>query len=168
MQYKWVWRLYDHYLVDHLLLLWVVLPERNNFPPKNFILPESETETCREHRSIPTAYSAAMMHSRPNCAKSVSLWGSCSPWLFSGVPNGVKQLLSLFFFDLKRTTDQSMESKQREGNKRTRVFSFSGTFGPKSEFQQGLICDFEWFGSPRLFPVGTKKAQPLHNCPQCS
>jgi len=40
----------------------VVLPKRNNFPPKNFILPESETETFCEHRNSPAAHGAAMMH----------------------------------------------------------------------------------------------------------
>lgn len=44
-----------------------------------------------------SAHGAAMMHSRFNCAKAVSLWGSCSVWLFSGFPNKVTQLPSCMF-----------------------------------------------------------------------
>lgn len=74
--------LYDHYLVDHLLLLWVVLPQRNNLPPKDFILPESETEMSSDHRNIPTAHGATTMHST-ELSKSLTL-GYCRLWHFAG------------------------------------------------------------------------------------
>lgn len=87
----------------------MVLLERNNFPPKHFVLPASETETFRELGNISAA---ATVRGRANWAKSVSLGGSCSAWLSSAVPNRTTQLLPLFFVDLRRATDQSMEEKQ--------------------------------------------------------
>lgn len=40
------------------------------------------------------------------------------------------------------------------------MFNFSGTFGPNSEIQQGLICDFELSGSLRLFFLREENPAP--------
>lgn len=119
------------------------------------------------------AHGAAMMHNTFNCAESVSFPGSCRVWLFSGVPNKITQLPSFFFLDLKRTIGQSMEEKQIKRSqhlqgKVTRGRIFLGTFGPNSEFQQGLICDCELFGSPRLSFHRSQESPTSPQLHQCS
>lgn len=122
---------------------WFCRRETTSRQRTSFCLKVKQKFSMRTETS--TAHGAAMMHSRFNCAKSVSLPGSCSVWLFSAVPNKLTQLPSFFFLDLKRTIDQSMKEKQREANnyrgREQEDTRFCGTFGPNSEFQQGLICD---------------------------
>lgn len=79
--------LYDHYLVDHLLLLRVVLPQRNNLPPKDFVLPESKTETSQQSTVLPrcAALSSAKSH-----------FGSLQIWVLADVPATATILFLVF------------------------------------------------------------------------
>lgn len=92
---------------------WFCRRETTSRQRTSFCLKVKQKFSMRTETS--TARGAAMMHSTFNSAKSVSLPGSCSVWLFSSVPNKVTQLPSFFFLDLKRTIGQSMEEKQIKG-----------------------------------------------------
>lgn len=69
---------FDCYLVDHFLLLWMILPEGYSFPPQDFILSESETETLPEHTNthyffFPSSYRGKLKNTN---LKGLKQWKS--------------------------------------------------------------------------------------------
>lgn len=83
-------------------------------------------------------------------------------------PNQGHTIIFLVFPPLQKSyipkfggeTDKEKPKFVVEDNKRTYVSNFSGTFGPNSEFQQGLICDFELCGSLRLLFLQEENPTP--------
>lgn len=164
-QHKQVWSLYDNYLVDDFLLLWVVLPERNNFPPKNFILPESETDIFHENRNINSPWGCHDAQQIQLCKNLSHFWALAVFGSFQVSQTRSRNGLPFNSLISKEYGGKANKEKPifiGEGNKRTHVFVEH--LDQTQNFSMALFVTVSYLDHPHCPSMGAKKAQPVHNC----